>query len=247
MDWRALLALLWMAAFAGVLMLARFGLTEEGLYERLRPIPLFTALYRGLALAMEAGWSLHYALGQGSLWGEEGGMGLAGLSTLKAVGRFALRGDRPPEATTGDGLLYFLGRSTLRRLCRENHVSGDCSERMHLMGLMPWGYVVGVLSTPLAERTEVSVAVGHFGPEIGLLTETAPVVLTASEDLSAQALMYAAADETLVGEDVFAAPAYARAGASHLASLLAQDVFRWILVLALLLGGPLYLIFGGGG
>ncbi len=247
MRWQGVLGLLGIAFFAVVLMLARFGLSEESLYDRLRAIPLFDRLYQALALAMEAGWSLHYALGQGSLWGEEGGAGLMGLGALRAIGTFSLQGDRPPETTTGDGLLYFLGRGTLRRLCREGYMPGDCATRVHLTGLMPWGYAAGILSTPLAEDTEVGVFMGHFGPELGILTETAPHVLVATEDPAAQALAYAVADEALVGEDVFAAPGYLKAGPSHAASLVAQDVFRFLLLLALFLGAPLYLIFGGGG
>jgi hypothetical protein len=40
----------------------------------------------------------------------------------------------------------------------------------------------------------------------------------------------------LIGEELYAAGAYIRAGSMHTASLHAQDVLRWLLVLSILAG-----------
>ena len=45
-----------------------------------------------------------------------------------------------------------------------------------------------------------------------------------------------------VGEELFAAGAYSNAGTAHLASLQAQDILRWIIILILLGGSALKLI-----
>jgi len=71
---------------------------------------------------------------------------------------------------------------------------------------------------------------------------TGSVSLGGSENLSAQAVLYAAAQEPLIGEELFAAGAYAQAGPMHVASLKAQDFLRWLLVGALLLGAALKLL-----
>jgi hypothetical protein len=78
------------------------------------------------------------------------------------------------------------------------------------------------------------------------LTEAADrqdtTVIAASDSLPAQAVLYATSDELLIGEELFAAGAYHQAGDSHAASLVVQDIARWIVILALLAGAGLKLI-----
>jgi hypothetical protein len=82
---------------------------------------------------------------------------------------------------------------------------------------------------------------GHFGPEIALIAETADradgFTLAGTDSLPGQAVLYAAAQEPLIGEELFAAGAYLRSGLVHTASLRAQDVLRWLVVGAILAGG----------
>jgi hypothetical protein len=60
-----------------------------------------------------------------------------------------------------------------------------------------------------------------------------------SENLTAQAILFASTPDVLVGEEMYATAAYLQAGSAHRASLLAQDIFRWLLILALLGGAAL--------
>ena len=81
---------------------------------------------------------------------------------------------------------------------------------------------------------------GHFGSEVALLTDAAErsqsLTIAGSDNLSAQAVLYAGAQEPLIGEELYAVGAYIRAGSVHAASVHAQDVLRWLLVLAILAG-----------
>jgi hypothetical protein len=43
----------------------------------------------------------------------------------------------------------------------------------------------------------------------------------------------------LIGEELYAASAYLKAGPAHYATLSAQDVLRWVLVAAILVGAIL--------
>ena len=54
--------------------------------------------------------------------------------------------------------------------------------------------------------------------------------MAGTDNLPAQAILYATADEQLIGEDLFAGGAYVGAGPMHIASLHAQDVIRWLLI-----------------
>ena len=64
-------------------------------------------------------------------------------------------------------------------------------------------------------------------------------LIAASDNLSAQSIFYAAAQDPLVGEELFAAGAYVGAGPWHDASLNVQDVLRWLIILAILIGAGL--------
>jgi hypothetical protein len=48
--------------------------------------------------------------------------------------------------------------------------------------------------------------------------------------------LYAAAQEPLIGEELYAGGAYLGSGLMHLASLRTQDIFRWVIVAIILLG-----------
>ena len=65
------------------------------------------------------------------------------------------------------------------------------------------------------------------------------MTLAGSDDLPAQAVLYAAAQEPLIGEELYAAGAYLKTGPVHTASLRAQDLLRWVIILAILLGSIL--------
>jgi len=64
-------------------------------------------------------------------------------------------------------------------------------------------------------------------------------LIAAIDDLSAQSIFYAATQEPLIGEELFAAGAYVGAGVAHEASLNVQDVLRWLIILAILVGSLL--------
>jgi hypothetical protein len=86
---------------------------------------------------------------------------------------------------------------------------------------------------------------GNFGVEVGLLTDAAERknshLLAASDNLPAQAVLYASAPDMLIGEEMFSADAYNNRGPLHSASLTVQDVLRWLLIAAMLFGALLKL------
>jgi hypothetical protein len=75
---------------------------------------------------------------------------------------------------------------------------------------------------------------------VALLTDagerSGSLTLGGTDSLPGQAVLYATAQEPLIGEELYAGGAYLCAGGMHIASLRVQDVFRWILVLVILLG-----------
>lgn len=209
-----------------------------------RPIPSYTRLVRSIGLAVEAGKRVHISLGRGTLLGPDGPSALVGLSVLKRVARSANVSDRPPVATSGEGALAMLSQDTLRsvyrsvgRLNQYDPTAGQVS------GLTPFSYAAGTMPVVSDEQVAASLLIGHFGSEVALITEAAErsnsMTLAGSDQVSAQAVIYAAAEEPVIGEDVFAAGAYLEAGKVQVASLRAQDVLRWAIVGVTLIGAVL--------
>jgi hypothetical protein len=114
-----------------------------------------------------------------------------------------------------------------------------------LVGVTPFSYAAGAIPVIHDEHVSATIMAGHFGPEIGLITEAADradgFTLAGTDSLPGQAVLVAAAQEPLIGEELFAAGAYLRSGLVHSASLRAQDVLRWLIIAAILIGGAVKL------
>jgi hypothetical protein len=206
-----------------------------------RHIRAFSRIRRATSLVVEDGTRLHVSLGNGSILTPAGASALAGLILLRRLGEITSLSDHPPVATTGSGVLNLLAQDTLRSA--HEAVAVDQTFEMNnarLTGFTPLAYAAGVMPSIRDENISTNVLIGNFGPEVGLLTEAADrqnaSVIAASDSLTAQAVLYASSSEPLVGEELFAAGAYIQAGAFHAASLVVQDILRWFIILALILG-----------
>jgi len=213
----------------------------------LRPMAAMQRLRRAIGLAVEDGSRLHVSIGKASIISSNNASALVGLSTLERVGMLSSVSDRPPVATSGEGALALLTQDTLHAAYRIANISEyNDPAQARLAGVTPFSYVVGTLPVVHDERVSAHILVGNFGPEIALLNDAAErenaFVLAASDAIAAQSVFYASAGETLLGEELFAVPAYLRAGPLYSASLRAQDVLRWIIVGILILGSVLAFI-----
>jgi hypothetical protein len=107
-------------------------------------------------------------------------------------------------------------------------------------GVTPFSYAAGTMSVIHDEHVSTNILVGHFGPEVALMAEASErsgnLTIAGTDQVSAQAVLYAAAQEPLIGEEVFAGGAYLGAGAGHAASLQAQDVLRWAIIVVIVFG-----------
>lgn len=209
-----------------------------------RPIPAMQRLRRAIGLAVEDGTRLHVSIGKSSIFSPTNASALVGLSTLERVAQLSLVSDRPPVATSGDGSLSILSQDTLRAAYRIANVPELYDpDRGRLTGATPNAYIAGTLPVIFDERASTNMLVGNFGPEVGLLTEASErqgaFTLGASDSLTGQAVLFAAAEETLIGEELFALPAYLQSGVIHQASLRLQDVLRWVVVGLILLAAVL--------
>ena len=207
----------------------------------LRVIEAYERLNRSVGLAVENGTRLHISLGRGNLLTARGGSALAGLAMLRRLAERTSVSDRPPVATSGDAPLAFLSQDTLQ----SGYRAAGAEEQYRfstgrLTGLTPFSYAAGAMPTIHDENVSTNIILGDLGPEAALLTEASDRedanLIAASDNLSAQAVFYASSQEPLIGEELFAAGAYVGAGAAHEASLNVQDILRWLIILAIVIG-----------
>lgn len=191
--------------------------------------------------AVESGRRLHVSLGHAALGQADTVTMLAGLNTASQVASVAAISDRPPVITSADGAVTLLTHDVLRQIYREQNASerytGNAAQ---VVGLSPLSLAAGLTSLVKDDAVASNIVIGSFGPEVALLTEASQrqkvATLGASSDLSGQAVLLAAADQTLVGEDIYATSAYLSQNAGRLAGLRAQDVMRWIVILGMVAG-----------
>jgi hypothetical protein len=226
--------------FAAILLLA-LTLWRRRSPAILRPIDAYERLNRAVGLAVESGTRLHISLGRGNLLTARGGSALAGLAMLRRLAERTSASDRPPVVTSGDASLAILSQDTLHSGYRA--AGAEQQYRFstgRLTGLTPFSYAAGTMPVEHDENVSANVVIGDLGAESALIAEASDrensSLIAASDDLSAQAIFYASAQEPLIGEELFAAGAYVGAGAAHEASLQVQDIFRWLIIIAILAG-----------
>lgn len=212
-----------------------------------RPIPAFQRLRRGIGLAVEQGTRLHISLGKGDLLSSNNTSALVGLTTLERIARLSTASDRPTIATSGSGSLAILSQDSLRAAYRiANAAEQYDPDRGRLAGPTPFSYITGMLPVVRGEHVSTHLLIGNFGPEIGIVTDAADqasaFTLASSDSLPAQAVLYATTQEPLIGEELYAIPAYLQAGTIYSASVRAQDFLRWGLAGVVVLGAILKLV-----
>ncbi len=235
-----IVAALGLLVLAALLLLA-FTFLRRKSPASLRSIDAYERLNRSVGLAVENGTRLHISLGRGNLFTARGGSALAGLAMLRRLAERTSVSDRPPVATSGDASLAILSQDTLQ----SGYRAAGAEEQYRfttgrLTGLTPFSYAAGAMPTIHDENVSTNVILGDLGPEAALLAEASDrenaTLIAASDNLSAQAVFYASAQEPLIGEELFAAGAYVGAGTAHEASLNVQDILRWLIILAIVVG-----------
>lgn len=210
-----------------------------------RDIPALTRLRQAVGLVVEDGSRLHVSLGRGALNTPQSASALAGLALLHRLANLTSAGDQPPIVTSGDATLAILSQDTLQAAAKFSERASFDPTTGRLTGLTPFAYAAGAIPSIRDENVSANLLMGNFGVEVALLTDAVErentFVLAGSDNLTAQAVIYASAQEPLIGEEIFAAGAYVESGPLHTASLTVQDILRWLIIAVILVGALLTL------
>jgi hypothetical protein len=238
MDVYGLIAFFIALILAGLILV--FRLTLRGRWPVLRHLAAYDSVHSDVGASVEAGKRVHMALGEGQIIGVGAEAEFAGLSALAKISQAASVSDRPPVATSSDGVTSLLAQdvmySTYRQMRVEERFEHDLGR---LTGLGPAGYTAGAMITPREEKASATFLIGAMGAEAALIADTGAQhgsVTAAVTDPVGQAAIFATTDNPLLGEELFAAGAYLKVNQAHAASLQAQDILRWLTIGAILLG-----------
>ena len=195
-------------------------------------------------MAVEDGRRLHSSFGWGEFLGFHAASILTNTAVLEEISKRSMGSDRPPAATSGNGTSTLLAVDVLQSANRHGFINERMdSRRGRLAGVTAMSYAVGVLPALHRENTSTMVLGGALGAEIRLILDAAEDeqvhVLAASDSLTGQSVAFSSPVELLIGEEIFAVPAYLHAGSMYSASLLAEDSLRWLLIAVILLGAGL--------
>jgi hypothetical protein len=235
-----LIALLFILIFfALIIIFAVAGRNRPDIH--LREIKAFSRFKRAIDLAVESGSCLHLSIGRGNITSTEISSTLIALSMLEKITRSASASDRPPVVTAGDPALAILAQDTLRGTYKSiSAIDQYDPTGGRLTGLTPFSYAAGAMPIIRDENISTNILIGNFGNEVALITDagerSSSVTLAGTDNISTQAVLYATANEPLIGEEVYAGGAYVQAGPTHKASLRAQDALRWVIAIVILLG-----------
>ena len=98
-------------------------------------------------------------------------------------------------------------------------------------------YAAALTGMMKVENPQAHILAGSFGPELALILDAAhhqnQPTFAVSDQIEGQAIAFALSDEYLIGEEVFATPAYVSDAPADKAETVVVDVWRGLLLLVL--------------
>lgn len=228
-----------------ILFFAAWSQIERGQRPVLRLLPPLNRLRRIIEESAETGTAVHYSPGNGILSGQGStAETLNGLTTQTSVSRIAARTKGRTVVTTNDALTYQVAQDINRVEYIEAGREEDYepTDVRFITQQDRTAYIAGITAITSEEQVSGNILLGHFGDEVLLATDRAvrrdlPQV-TGSTQVEALPLLLTTAglENTLLGEELYATPAYIDRQAPHLASLQVQDWLRLAVIAAIIIG-----------
>jgi len=231
---------------AGLAALALFALllavftrrARKGHRFPLRPIAAYERIRELVSQSLESGQPIHVGLGSGRIGSEATPETLMGMTVFDYVAGHAAAYNQPILGTAGEGTVLLAAQGVLQRARQKAGFSDRYrGDEVSFSGPGPMAYAAGATDAVTRDQHLASILLGRFGNEGLWIAESLQglgvVQLGGTAAPDAVALMHTALDESVLGEEVFAAGAYLHRP-SHLGSLAAQDAIRIAATLAII-------------
>lgn len=206
---------------------------------RLRQIPAYESLKKLMSRAAETGQAVHVSVGTAGIGGTETASTMAGLYTLEFLADRAANSDIPPLVTVTDPTALPAALDQLRNAYeRQGYPEEFQADQTRFIAPPVNGsavpYAAGVMDILNHEPVTANVMLGTFGEEYLLMTEPGAqrdaFQVGGTANPSTLPFVVLTMSEPILGEEIFAAGAYLLQRVGHYTSLIAQDIFRIVLV-----------------
>lgn len=219
----------------------------------LRPYPVFQRLSEEVGRVAEEGSTVHIALGQGNLIGDDAMVSITALQGLSALIDLSAAYDTPPLITTSDPVLYLLASDWMRRAyARLGNTKLYRPIFVQYAATTPATYAAMTATNLYDGGIGSNVILGAFDAEISLLAEAAQRrgirSVGGTTSVPGLSALYPAlgVEQLVMGEELFAAGAEVINRPVFWSSLLVQDVLRWLVIVGIA-GASLWALLGLGG
>jgi hypothetical protein len=203
----------------------------------LRRIAAYEGLPALLGSSIEANRPLHFSLGSAAPGEDTTLLSLMGTEFIYYATQQITVSDAPPLISVSETSAIPLGINTLRLAYQSRqHLERfkPTNVRWYPAGERSLAFAAGITTLQNEENIGAHFLVGSFGAEIALLADTAyryqRPFIAVSNRLEGQAVAYALSDETLIGEELFAAGGYLSNDPSRYRRTLTYDYLRWMAV-----------------
>jgi hypothetical protein len=212
---------------------------RAGKVGKLRFLPALEELPSSVGRSAETGQPLHVSVGLAGVGSVATAETWAGLTLLGQLANEAAACDTPLIVTVADPTVLPIAQDIVQRAyIRHGNPEGYEPTQVRLIAPDPMAYAAGVMGLLEREPLTANIMLGSFGEEYLLIGETAArkgvYQVVGAANPQALALMYASANETLVGEEMFASGAYTARLPIQIASLLTQDWARLVVVVGII-------------
>lgn len=198
----------------------------------LRPIAAYEVVAQAPTRAAESDLPIHVGLGSGAVGGEDALQTAAAIQTVRYLIGGGAAGASRTVLTAGDGTVAAAAMGVV-------DANPYAEAETLFAGPDPMAYAAGAKAMAPTEPMATNVLLGQFGDEglwlAGALGSGMRPPVGGTAEPSAAALMYAALDDAVIGEEVYAAGAYL-GDQNQVASLVAVDLLRWLGVVAIVVG-----------
>src|SRR5713226_4516725 len=182
---------------------------------QLRRIPAYASMPLTVGEAVESDKAIHVSFGSSVVRATTTISAAAGAGILYYLAERAALADKPPLVTMSDPVTLALGLDTLRRAYKAGQSLRKyrvTMARWYPQGPQSMAFAAGAGAAMLDEDVSTNVLVGRFGPELMLIAENAiryeRYMVAQSDQIDGQAVGYVVSDQPLIGEELYAGPAY---------------------------------------
>jgi hypothetical protein len=208
----------------------------------LRELPPYEFVTNQLGRVVESGGRVHISTGPTGIGGENTAITVAAVAAMREVASSATVSDKPPVVTTSDATTLPLMSDVLYRTYQRRSATARYERSSTRLVALDRVTLAGALTTLIWDDTvESNVLLGSFTEELALVTETGQrkrIGQTAGSDrIEGVAAAYPSTEHTLIGEELFVAPAYMNEPTdADLAGVITNDILRVVLIGAIIVG-----------